>query len=114
MKIFGREPALVLAFVAALIQMVSSFVFPLSVDQQGVLNALTVAIIGVVTALAVRGDQAAPAILGFIKAALAVGLAFGFHLAPEAQSTIMVFAAAVVAMFVRTQVIAPVQSVVSS
>lgn len=108
MKIFGREPALVLAFVAVLIQGVSVFLFNLSDGQQGVLNAFAVALVGLATAVKVKTDKLAPAILGFAQAALATGLAFGWHLAADQQTVIMSFVATAVAMFVRTQVEAPV------
>lgn len=108
MKILGREPVLWLALVAALIQLVSSFVFELSNEQQGVLNALAVAVIGVLTAFAVAKDKVAPALLGLVQAALAVGLAFGWELGAQDQSTIMAFATAVIGMFLRTQVTARV------
>lgn len=108
MKIFGREPALVLAALAAVIQLLSAFLFHLTSGQQGVLNALAVAIVGLVTSWAVRGDQGVPLVMGLLKALLALGLAFGLKWAPDLQSTVMVAATALVAMFVRTQVVAPV------
>jgi ABC-type enterochelin transport system permease subunit len=105
----SREPALlILGLIAAVVQMVSAFLFPLTIDQQGVLNAVAVAIAGVITAAMVRSDQLAPAVLGAVQAILALGLAFGLNLAPEQQSVVMTFTAAVVAMFIRTQVQAPV------
>jgi hypothetical protein len=113
MRIFGREPALWAALLASVVQMVSAFVFPLSVEQQGVLNALTVAVLGAVTAFAVSSERGVPALLAALKAALAVGLAFGMHLSPEVQATVMTFAAAVAAMFIRTQVTAPVPAELS-
>lgn len=103
-----REPALILALVASAIQMVSAFLFHLTVDQQATLNAVAIAAAGLVTAIMVKSDQLAPVILGLLQAALAVGLAFGLYLSPENQSVIMTFAAAVVAMFVRQIVVAPV------
>lgn len=96
-----------LGLFAAGVQLVSAFILPLSDAQQGVLNALAVTIAGLITAVMVRSDQMAPAVLGVLQAVLAVGLAFGWHLAPEQQSVIMAFATSVVAMFVRTQVTAP-------
>lgn len=108
MKVFGREPALILGFVAAAIQLFSAVVLPLSVEQQGVLNAVAVAVMGLVTAAAVSADKAAPAVLGVVQAVLACALAFGLALAPETQGAVMAFASAVVSMFVRTQVTAPV------
>lgn len=103
-----REPALILGFIAAAVQLVSAFVLPLTDAQQGVLNALAIAVAGLLTAVAVRSDQLAPAVLGVVQAALALGLAFGWSLSPENQSVIMAFVAALVSMFVRTQVAAPV------
>lgn len=101
-----REPALILGLIAAVIQMVSAFALPLSADQQGVLNAFAVAVIGVVTAVMVHSDHLAPAVLGVIQAALALGLAFGLHMTSANQAIIMAFASAVAAMFIRTQVTA--------
>lgn len=108
MRIFGREPALWAGLLSALIQLVSAFIFPLSDEQQGVLNALTVAILGVITAFAVSSERGVPALLGAIKAVLAVGLSFGLHLTPMNQAVIMTFAAAVAAFIVRDRVTAPV------
>jgi ABC-type iron transport system FetAB permease component len=54
MKILGREPALILAAVAAVIQLLSAFLLPLSSGQQGVLNALAVAIVGMVASWVCR------------------------------------------------------------
>jgi hypothetical protein len=104
MKIFGKEPALWLALLYASVVMFSGFVLPLSVDQQGCVNAVGAALVGLLTAISVDKDGLSAAIIGFIKAGLALGLAFGLHLTPEKQSIAMTFAAAVVAMFVRTQV----------
>jgi hypothetical protein len=101
-----REPALILGLIAAIVQMVSAFVLPLTADQQGVINAVAIAITGLVTAVLVHSDQLAPAILGVIQAALALGLAFGLHMTAGNQAVIMAFAAAIVAAFVRTQVTA--------
>lgn len=108
MKIFGREPALWLGLIAAAIQLVSSLVFPLTTDQQGVLNALAVAVFGAIAAFAVSRDQGVPALLGALKALIAVGLAFGLHWSPELQGEVMAFATAISAVITRTQVTAPV------
>lgn len=113
MKIFGREPVLWLALVAGLVQLLSSFWLDLSGEQQGVLNALAVAVIGAVTAFAVAREKVAPALLGLVQAALAVGLAFGWDLSAQDQSTVMAFSAAVIGMFLRTQVTAPVSAAVA-
>lgn len=103
-----REPVLILALIASAIQMFSAFIFQLTVDQQGVLNAAAVAIAGVISAILVRSDQLAPLILGLAQAIIAVGLAFGWDLDPSGQSVIMAFITALVSVVVRHQVVAPV------
>lgn len=108
MKIFGREPALILGLFASAVQLFSATVLPLSVDQQGAVNAIAVAIIGFATAAAVSADKAAPAVLGVVQAVLACALAFGFAWSPEVQGAVMAFVTAGVSAFVRTQVVAPV------
>lgn len=107
MKIFGREPALIAALVTSAIAMFSAFVLPLSIDQQGVLNAAVAAVLGLVTAVALRSDGISAAVLGLVKATLAVGIAFGLSWSPEMQAVALSFAAAVTGMFVRTQEVAP-------
>jgi nicotinamide riboside transporter PnuC len=108
MKIFGREPSMILGLVAAAIQLLSAALLPLSVEQQGVLNAVAVAVMGLVTAWAVSAEKAAPAVLGLVQAVLAAALAFGLVLSPDTQSAVMAFVTAAVSLFVRQQVTAPV------
>lgn len=105
-KIFGRDPALFLGAVAGAIQLLSLFL-PLSTTQQGVLNALAVAIVGFVLAKAVAADKAAAALIGVAKAAIALGLAFGLKLSPDAQVGIMTAVTAFLSFYTRTQVTAP-------
>jgi hypothetical protein len=93
---------------AAAIQLLSATLLTLTVEQQGLLNAVAVALVGFVTALAVSGEKAAPLVAGLIQAVLACALAFGAHLSPDAQSSIMAFVAAGVAFYLRTQVVAHV------
>ena len=111
---FKREPALWLALFASAVQMFSAFILNLTIEQQGVLNAVAVAISALLTAVAVRSDQMVPAILGVIKAVLALALAFGLAMSPDNQAIVMTFATATVAMFVRTQVQAPEPPVVKA
>lgn len=107
MKIFGREPALILGLFAAAVQLFSAIVLPLSTEQQGVLNAVAVAVIGFATAAAVSTEKAAPAVLGVVQAVLACALAFGLDIPPETQGAVMAFVTALASAWVRTQVVAP-------
>lgn len=103
-KIFGREPALWLAAIAAAVSLGSQFIWHLSDEQQSIINAAAAALVGLLTALSVDEEQTVPAILGLISALVALGMGFGWHLDPTDQAVIMSAAATIVAMFVRTQV----------
>lgn len=108
-RVFGREPAFWLAFASAAIALFSATVFELSVDQQGVLNALVAGVFGVLTAWSVSTEKTVPAIVGLFKAAAAVALAFGLSLSPEVQSTALVFIEILLTgLLVRPNVSAPV------
>jgi hypothetical protein len=107
MKI-SRDPALWLGLVAAVVQLVAAFIFPLSVEQQAVLNAVAVAVAGLATAFLVRHDGQAAAVVGFAQAAIACGLGFGLDISAEGQAAIMAAVSTAAAMFIRTQVTAPV------
>lgn len=109
MKIFGREPALWLALVAALVQG-AGLVLDWTSEQQGAINAVAVALLGAVTAFVVK-DGVSAAVLGGAQAVLNLVLAFGLHVDTAMQAAIMALVAAVVGMFVRTQVLAPVSPV---
>jgi hypothetical protein len=103
----ARDPAIYTALVAAVVMAVSTFGWNLSDTTQGAINALAVAIAGAWTGWKVSDGQL-PLLLGILKAALAVAISFGLHLDDGKQLVIMTLAAAIGAMFVRTQVGAPV------
>jgi len=111
MKIFGREPAVYLAVVAALVYLCSAFVFHLTDGQAALINGAAAAVIGVITALSVH-DGGSAAALGFIKAALSLALGFGLKLSPDQQLAVMLVATTLVAAFVRTQVTAKVPAAI--
>jgi len=99
-----REPVQIAGFLAMVTQFVSAQWLPLTINQQGALNAAVVAFLGFVAATAVSEEKAMPAFAGLIQAGLAVGLAFDLHLPPNVQAVVMAFVSAVGAWFVRTQV----------
>lgn len=105
MKIFGREPAALLAFVAVGIKLLAAFGAGLSADQQAVLNAVAAAVVGLVVAFMTH-DGIAAALYGFAQAALALAVGFGLHWSADQQAVVLSFVSVAVAMFVRTQVTA--------
>lgn len=108
MTVFGREPAQWLGFARAALVLLSATVVPLTTDEQGTVIAVLAAVFGVVGALSVSVDKAAPLVAGFIEAVLACAVAFGAHLDPNLQGAVMAFVAGAIGMFLRTQVAAPV------
>lgn len=107
MNYLKREPAQILGFVAAVIQLASALFLHLSVAEQGTLNAVAVALLGFVLAASVSAEKVAAAASGLVQAGIACALSFGLALAPDVQSSVMVFVSAVTAFFIRTQVVAP-------
>lgn len=108
MRIFGREPVAIMAFISSAIAVFSSFVIELSDEQQGVLNAVTVALFGFIAAALLQRDRLVPAVTGLIKAVLAVAISFGLHMTPEQQGLILTLVAGAAALLIRPQVTASV------
>jgi hypothetical protein len=106
-KIFGREPALWGALFASLISALGTFVFHFTVDQEGALNGIIVAVIGIVV-WRMTHDGSPALILGLVKAAIVAAAAWHFNLPTDKQTILLAFLSSIVAMFVRTQVKAPV------
>lgn len=107
MKIFGREPAAILAFVAVVIKLVAAFGVDLTSDQQAVLNAVAAAAVGLIVAVLAHDALAAP-IYGLAQAGLALAVGFGLHWSADQQAVVLSFVQVAIAMFLRTQVTAKV------
>lgn len=106
--IFGREPIKVLAFLSAGISLLSVLLTHWTDEQQGAVNAVIAVVIGILGAWMVSGEKVLPLIAGFTQAVLACALAFGAHITADQTATVMAFVAAVVGMWLRGQVVAPV------
>lgn len=107
MKIFGREPAALLAFVAVVVKLVAAFGVHLTSGQQAVVNAVAAAAVGLVVAGLAHDSLAAP-LYGFAQAALALAVGFGLHWSADQQAVVLSFVQVAIAMFLRTQVTAKV------
>lgn len=106
-RIWGREPAVWLTLIATAVRLLGAFVIDLTDGQQAVLNAAAAAGAALIVAFLVRDGQVA-AVLGLAQALLALAVGFGLHIDADHQAVIMSFVGGVIAMFVRTQVTAPV------
>lgn len=107
MKIFGREPAAWLALVAVAVKLIAAFGVDLSTDQQAILNAIAAALVGLIVAVLVH-DGLAAALYGVAQAALALAVGFGLGWSADRQAIVLSAVQIAIAMFVRTQVTAPV------
>jgi hypothetical protein len=108
MKIFGREPALVMAFLSSLITVFSAIIFHLSDTQQGGLNAVVVGLFGFITAALLEKEKFVPALVGLAKAVVAVAISFGLHWSPEVQGLVLTLVSTAAALWYRPQVVASV------
>lgn len=107
----SREPALILmGVVGPAVALVVSFVDGMSPALQTGVNAVAVAAAGVATAVIVKGDKLAPALLGLAQALVTLALGAGWNLTPDQQAGWITVVGIVVAAFVRTQVTAPVDA----
>jgi hypothetical protein len=106
-RILGREPVLWLSLLAISVKVISAFLVHVSTDQQAVINALAASVAGLLVAFSTR-DGESGAILGVVQALLALGVGFGLRWTPDQQAMVMSLTSTVVAMFLRTQVTAPV------
>lgn len=106
MYAFKRDPALFISLGATTVRLFAAFIVDLNADQQALLNAVIAAVAGVAICVIVR-DGLPAAILGLVQALLALAIGFGLHVDPDNQALIMSGVGTAMAMFVRTQVIAP-------
>lgn len=109
-KVFGRDPLAWTTAISALVAFLCAFVFHVTVDQQGVISAVALAVFGVIGAVALHDGTWAAALISLVKAGIALGLAFGLHWAPEQQATVLFAVQAVLHLLLREQVTAPVDA----
>ena len=116
LNLLRREPVQIVGFFAAGLQLIVSLLAPLTIGQQGAINAAIVVVAGVVAAFAVSAEKAAPLIAGLIQALIALAASFGLLLAPQVQGALMTLVTAGIAFYIRTQVVAnvPVTLIIAS
>lgn len=99
------EPAIYAALVTTIVQFAAAFWLPWSDAMVTGVNAAVLAAAGVVVAFMTRsvdgGGSVKAAILGFVQAAVAAGVTFGWDATPEQTAVIMSLVGALVAVFIR-------------
>ncbi|MET8694674.1 hypothetical protein ABZV65_19275 [Streptomyces bauhiniae] len=111
MKIFGREPVYFLGFIAAALQALSAFGVDISDGTQTAINAVTAAAVGVITAIVLKSGALAAALVQFAQAGMALCIGLGLDWSADHQSKVMAAIAALLTLWLREKVTAPVPSV---
>lgn len=110
MKIFGREPALLLGFAAAALKLLTAFGLDVGEAQQATINTVLAAAVGVWLAIVARDGALGAALMQLAQAVMAAFVGFGLDWSTEKQATVMATVAALLALWERTQVTPPVPS----
>ena len=109
MKVFGREPVAILAFIAAALKLSSAYGWDVSAERQAAIMVLLSCVVAVAEAFILKTGAAFAAIVNLGHAGIAIFLAFGLHMTAEQQALWMLAIEGGVAFFVRREVTAPVQ-----
>jgi len=107
-KILGREPVLILGFIAVALKLASAYGLDVTADQQAVIMAVLSGVVALVSAIVLRTGAAAAAIVNLAQAVLALFLGFGLDFTAEQQALWMLAVESAVAIFLRREVTAPV------
>ncbi|MEU9640953.1 hypothetical protein [Streptomyces sp. NPDC048188] len=109
MKIFGREPVAILAFIAVALKLGSAYGLDVSAELQAAIMAFLSCAVAVAEVFILKTGAAFAALVNLGHAAIAVYLAFGLDMSAEQQANWMLAIEGLVALFiVRPQVTAPI------
>lgn len=108
MRIFGREPVAILAFIAIALKLSAAYGWDVSDDKQAAIMAVLSCAVAVANAFILKSGAAFAAIVNLAQAGIALFLAFGLHMTAEQQALWMLAIEGGVAFFVRREVTAPV------
>lgn len=103
MKIFGREPALILAVVSAALSLLVTFGFGMNAEQAGAIVAVISAVFAAASA-AVTRPIAPSAFTGLVAAGASLLAAYGLAVGPEAVGAVNALVLAVLGLLTRGQV----------
>lgn len=103
MKIFGREPALWLEAIKAVVVLLALILPGLSYDVQVAVMVIATAVFGLLQAATTRPFQVA-ALKEFVQTVGVSIAAFGIDLSPTALAAVVLLVGAVSALLTRTQV----------
>ncbi|MFK0182289.1 hypothetical protein ACIQVR_40765 [Streptomyces xanthochromogenes] len=103
MRILGREPAVIIGIISAVLSLIVTFGVGLTTDQAGAIVALITALFAAATAAMTR-PIAPAAFTGVIAAAVALLAAYHFNVAPETVGSLNAVVLSVLVFLTRGQV----------
>ncbi|MFJ3601940.1 hypothetical protein ACIPVA_03995 [Streptomyces anulatus] len=103
MKLFGREPALIIATVSAALSLLVSFQFGLDAEQAAAIVAVISAVFAAATAVITR-PIAPSAFTGLVAAAVALLAAYGMNVSAETVGALNAAVLAILGLMTRGQV----------
>jgi len=103
MKIFGREPALIVSSISAVLSLIVTFNIGLSGEQAGATVAVISAVFGAIAAAATR-PIAPAAFTAVVAAGAALLAAYGLNVSAETVGATNAVVLAVLALLTRGQV----------
>lgn len=109
MKILGREPAAWAAFASIVIQTLGAFVVGFDHETQAWVNAVVLAVLGLVVAFMVH-DGVIAAITGLAQAVITLSVGLGLDWSAEKQALVISLITALAQFAVRQSVTAPVSA----
>lgn len=108
MKIFGREPVYVLAFIAIVLKLASSRWLDLSEAEQASIMAVLFLGTAVANAIVLKTGAVGAAIVNLAQGTLSLFLIFGADLSAEEVANYMALVEGAVALWLHREVTAPI------
>ncbi|MEV7364234.1 hypothetical protein [Streptomyces sp. NPDC091299] len=105
-KIFGREPAAVLAFISILVKLASAYVFHATETQQATVNTVAACAVALLIAISAH-DSIGAAVFNLAQALVAAAVGFGLKLDADHQALWLSLVSVAIGLWSRTQVTAP-------
>lgn len=107
MKLFGREPALVLGFIAAVVKLLG-YQFDVSAGTQTAINVLAAAAVALILAIVAKSGAWAAAVLQVAQALFALFAGLGLDWSADKQALWLATIGAALALYERTQIVPPI------
>lgn len=107
MKIFGREPVYILAFISIALKLSAAYGLDVSAEEQGAIMAVLSLLVALIAAFVLRTGAVGAAIVNLGQGALALFLAFGMEMSADQQALWMGAVETAVALFIHKEVTAP-------